>query len=366
MDKIQERNSSLWADPDSLREARYEVHDIAEIGRGLAVSEGTVAQYVLEDMFSVKGINLDKNPNLCDAAHVACKKNYIFLTAYPTAKELVDKYGAKNFEYVEFLQMRLLAGIAVDQENKALYDYLRGYRGIADAVRSLDPLKLERTGIQLLPLDDGYSGEAMPIVSARSDFQAKEVWTHRLRALWGQIPRDDVPRRTALAIIQGAVERSNGPSVQHAGSWLFEAEAKLKGGRCPNPLEIEATLRGLNCGLQMLDSERDPDSIFTVFGVVQSIEDGVADISLYLREALGNPEAPVLEAVEVPEVDLPTAYARRGVWVAWVERQYKCGSSTLSKGRFEPGGSLPESIIASGRLSYQSVPLLSEDKNVRS
>jgi hypothetical protein len=166
-------------------------------------------------------------------------------------------------------------------------------------------------------------------------------WCHRFRGLWRTIRRDNLPARTSLAVIQGIVERSSRTSLSRAYEWLRNTYEGLAAGTQPDPQELEAQARTQNCDLQVFDPQRDPVAVIAFFGVIGSVEEGVADVSLYVREATQRAEDPVLEAIEVPVVDLPLPYVVPGVWVAWVERKYQDGSRTLSKGRFEPASALP-------------------------
>jgi hypothetical protein len=167
-------------------------------------------------------------------------------------------------------------------------------------------------------------------------------WPQRFRELWHTIPREDLLRRTALTVVHGIVERSSRASLRQAYDWLTFTHERFRTGAALCPEELEAQARKLDCGLQVFDPERDPLSLTGFFGVVQNIENGVATLSIYVRETSHQTDAPVLEAVEVPAVDLPLAYALPGVWVAWVERRYQSGTATMSKGRFEPASELPQ------------------------
>ena len=167
----------------------------------------------------------------------------------------------------------------------------------------------------------------------------KDNWINMFRELWPKIKRNDFQRRTALAIISGIVERSDKSSLWRAEEWLSRMQNYITEAK-EIPLEsIEIEAHQLDLGLHLFDPERDPEKITAYFGVVQSIREGIADISFYVRETTENPEDPILESIEVLEAYLPIAYTRPGVWVAWVERQYKFG---MSKGRFEPASSLPK------------------------
>ena len=170
----------------------------------------------------------------------------------------------------------------------------------------------------------------------------KIKWTQEFRGLWKSINRDDIQRRTALAIVLGIIERSDESSLWRAEEWLSDIQNKIIESKQVLPESIEIEAHQLDCGLQIFDSERNPENIVAYFGVVQSIKEGVVDILFYTQETTENPKDPILEGVEVSVVDLPVAYARPGVWIAWVERQYKFGKTFLSKGRFEPASSLPQ------------------------
>lgn len=343
--KIQELLPFFESNPESHRLARHEVRDIGNIGSGLAVSEGTVSEFILVDLFMAQKVLRRKGTDLRAVALGACRGNRIFLTAFPTAREIVSK-EPDNYEYVEFMPGSVPAGIAIGPDNDELYQLLKEYDGIDAASQKLNGSELEEMGIVLVRRRAGEVRGVLPLPwlwpHTPESLVKKHEWTHLFRTLWTRIPRSDIKRRTTLAIVHGIVERSSELSLQQAEAWLSGIERKIIAGSHRAPKDVEAEARELNCGLHVLDSERDPESVLAFFGVVQSVEEGVADISIYAREAVQDSRAPVLEAVQVPEVDLPAAYARPGVWVAWVERQYKCGTSVLSKGRFEPAGSLPQ------------------------
>lgn len=173
------------------------------------------------------------------------------------------------------------------------------------------------------------------------------------RNLWRKVSREDYNRRTVLAIVQGVVERSDEYSLMYASSWLRDMENMIgaEDTTCMEARKVERRIRDLNFGLQLFDAERDPVEVRAVFGVVQAVEDEIADVSLYLREAhmagnlkdtRSNESAPVIEGIRIPVIDLPRAYGRPRVWIAWVERSYgnDCEGQGIVKGRFEPGGSL--------------------------
>ena len=176
-------------------------------------------------------------------------------------------------------------------------------------------------------------------------------WCHKFRELWRTIPRENLRARTCLAIVHGIVERSSEANLRRAYDWLRDTYEGLRTGAESNAQELEAQARKQNCGLQVFDSQRDPLSATAFFGVIRSVQKGVADISFYVRETSQRPEDPVLEATEVPAVDLPLPYATPGVWVAWVEREYQDGSGVMAKGRFEPASALPPEWDSRGTLS---------------
>lgn len=176
-------------------------------------------------------------------------------------------------------------------------------------------------------------------------------WPREVGGLWAFVERENLVRRTCIAVLHGLVMRASPLSLRYAHAWLLDIVDALATNRQIPPEVIENEARKQECGLPVLDPDREPIRITGMFGVVQDIENGIASLSMYVREAVGGNDSPVLEGVDVPVVDLPRPCVRPGAWVAWVERVYHDSAVEAAKGRFEPAGLLPwEAKPATGIL----------------
>ena len=184
-----------------------------------------------------------------------------------------------------------------------------------------------------------------------------DEWRSRFRKLWLRIPRVETDRRTSLAVVHGLVERADANSLASAEEWLEAVYSQLLSEVDVVAHELECSALRLACGLPVLDFERMPTSASALFGVVEELEDGEARVLMSIPEGETDATAPIWEACTVPEVDLPTAYAIPGVWVAWVDRTYDCDGALVQKGRFEPASALvavkppPSLLLEAARLS---------------
>jgi len=167
-----------------------------------------------------------------------------------------------------------------------------------------------------------------------------QVWLRRLRKMWVEIPREEISRRTCLAIVQGIVERADPIPLEGASAWLQRTWVALRESSAAAPAEVESSARELRCGLPVLDAERDPTCVDAVFGVVQRVEAGEVHLSMLVRQTENDPTGALWEGCVAPVVDLPTAYASEGAGIAWVDRTYDCSGALVRKGRFEPASSL--------------------------
>ncbi len=106
----------------------------------------------------------------------------------------------------------------------------------------------------------------------------KFAFTDIYRGLWNDVSRNDIQRRTALAVAHGLVERSSEASIREESEWIDLISRSILGENCPTPqlIEGEARLRGL----YVLDPERTALLIHATFGVVHSLEKHVAKIGL--------------------------------------------------------------------------------------
>jgi len=182
---------------------------------------------------------------------------------------------------------------------------------------------------------------------------------YSFRRLWQFVSREDELSKTSLALVHGLVERASVFSIENerTQAWLWKVYETIQRGEVDEAHELEAQARELDCGLPVLDPERDPISIRALFGVVREIEDGEARLSMSIPEGKVNPEAPLWESCSVPVVEIPKEYANEDSWVAWVERTYECDGEKVSKGRFEPASFLP---LAKPMLKYEVVLKYSE------
>jgi hypothetical protein len=167
-----------------------------------------------------------------------------------------------------------------------------------------------------------------------------QLLVQEMRDRWRAVSSHDMHRRLSLALLHGLAERADLDTLARAQDWFSRMLSQWDAQSIPEAQQIEKSARALRVGLPTLDAERDPIAIVGVFGVIQSVDDGYADISLRIDAAATDPKIPMWEACVVPVVDLPTAYAAPGVGVVWLERTYKCDEIRLTKGRFEPASTL--------------------------
>jgi hypothetical protein len=162
----------------------------------------------------------------------------------------------------------------------------------------------------------------------------------------------------SLAVVHGIVERADNFCIQKAQGWLSEVYSAIMVGNVDEAHKLEQKARRLNCGLPVLDTERDPVKTTGFFGVVREIENGEARLSILIPESKKNPRAPLWESCSVPVVELPNEYANENVWVAWIERTYDFNGIQVLKGRFEPASLAPTTINV--HQSYQNIQYLKE------
>jgi hypothetical protein len=189
----------------------------------------------------------------------------------------------------------------------------------------------------------------------------KETFVMFFRELWREVSIDDWQTKVSLAIVHGLVERAHDSSLQnmHTQTWLWKIYEAIKRGDVCEADEIESQARSLNCGLPVLDMERDPVRATGWFGVVREINEGKARLSISIPEGKNDPEAPLWESCTVPQVELPLEYTIEDAWVGWIERTYDCDGVPVTKGRFEPASYLPTREIADASyldtLSYDTI-----------
>lgn len=173
------------------------------------------------------------------------------------------------------------------------------------------------------------------------------------RELWQYVSRKDEQTKVSLAVIHGIVERADSFCIEKAQNWILKVYNKIVMGNVDEAYKLETRARQLNCGLPVLDPERDPVKTTGFFGVVREIEDGEARLSILVPDAKKNPKAPLWESCRVPVVELPNEYANENVWVAWIERTYDFNGTPVAKGRFEPASLAPTTIAV--HQSYQNI-----------
>lgn len=171
---------------------------------------------------------------------------------------------------------------------------------------------------------------------------SKEGLVNQYRGLWKRISRNDEPRRIALAVAHGIVERIKPLQIKHCRKWILDIADKIDSDQEVDACQIE--IEACSLGLGVLDPERDPESIRALFGVVSEIEEGEARLSMSIPEGKVDPTLPLWESYWVPISELPEAYVIENVWIAWVERTYICNGVKSKKGRFEPASNSPKKL----------------------
>jgi hypothetical protein len=134
--------------PLEYKRARMQVQAIAKIGKGLAVSVGTIAELLLQ-CFMADDVATYQETDLLISALDACEKDYLFLTTYPTALKLRDLHP-HTYEVVPFLDMSVPAGIAVDFMNDDLRQFIMGFRGISTALDKINTYELNNSRIKII------------------------------------------------------------------------------------------------------------------------------------------------------------------------------------------------------------------------
>jgi len=178
------------------------------------------------------------------------------------------------------------------------------------------------------------------------------------RELWQDVSRKDERTKVSLAVVHGILERADSFCIQKAQRWLSEVYVAIMASNVDEAYKLEERARQLNCGLPVLDPERDPVKTTGFFGVVREIENGEARLSILIPESKRNPKDPLWESCSVPVVELPNEYANENVWIAWIERTYDFNGIRVVKGRFEPASLAPTTIDV--HQSYQNIQYLKE------
>jgi len=198
-----------------------------------------------------------------------------------------------------------------------------------------------------------YESAAQATKLATQAGSIKDELVNDFRSLWLELPRGDVARRTSLAVVHGLVERADSLSLVYAEEWLRQVYREAKTGQIKHAHELESSARALECGLPVLDPQRDPVRSRGLFGVVREIEYGQVRLSMWIHEGERDPSAPIWESCVIPTVDIPETYMELGVWVAWVERTYDFQGAMVEKGRFEPASSR-RSVKGSRELLFET------------
>ena len=176
---------------------------------------------------------------------------------------------------------------------------------------------------------------------------AKKEILEKYRNHWKKIPREREDYRTLFSIAQGILERTGDSSHGLLQGVYFRTvlerfEETLS--QPPQPTNVIEQLGKLIAPARQLSLPVKTPNIDLIskvegtFGVIQSIEEGVADISMYIKAGEKDHTKPLLEGIQVPLDKIVEAYRVPGAGLCLVEYNFKDGRP--SEGNFEPASSL--------------------------
>ncbi len=169
----------------------------------------------------------------------------------------------------------------------------------------------------------------------------------KYRNYWAKdILRDEDDHKAIFSVLHGIVERISSENYNERVAKYFNAtienlKIKRKNNQILNPetlVELIKPAFELNLPVKTPKDLENIAKIKGMFGVVHEIEDGEARISMNVWKASN--KKVLWESTRVKASDLPNAYQREGVWVSWIEYQFKDGKEAI--GNFEPASTHPD------------------------
>ena len=133
------------------RKWEAEMNGMANLGRGLGITPGTVSEAIVERLRVPKSrVKYFDDQDLLQAASRACKSGYLFMSAYPTAYEVTRSLGRDDYAMVRFCPYHLRAGFAVSPHSLPLEELLLRGNDVDSSLRTAEGALLGTYHIRLL------------------------------------------------------------------------------------------------------------------------------------------------------------------------------------------------------------------------